>query len=138
MAKVIKINRSSVTALAKSPSTNTNCSEKSIVSEIITNQLSANISDEQFEKRMAIIHQEFERPVFYTIEQVSKLTGVNVCTIQKLFNSVDFPSCDIGKQKFIEANALKEYFTVRRSKENMSKTDKVINLEITDDLDVTG
>lgn len=58
-------------------------------------------------------------PKFYTVEEVSKLTGWSLATAQKLFNRDDFPSCNFGKKKIVEREALIKYFQKpRRKKES--------------------
>jgi len=54
--------------------------------------------------------------LFYTIEQVSEMTGWSGATVHKLFNSPDFPSVDYGKSKLVEAHALLDYFSRKRVK----------------------
>ena len=55
---------------------------------------------------------------FYTIEELRKLLGWSEMTVQKLFNDPSFPSADYGKSKIVEAHALIDYFSVRRSRED--------------------
>ena len=55
---------------------------------------------------------------FYTIEELRKMLGWSEMTVQKLFNDPSFPSADYGKSKIVEAHALIDYFSVRRSRED--------------------
>ena len=55
-------------------------------------------------------------PAFYTIEDVMKLTKWSRKVVQRLFNCKDFPCCDYGKGKCVEAHALIAYFPVRRDR----------------------
>ena len=52
--------------------------------------------------------------IFYSIEDVMKLTGWSRKVVQKLFNAEDFPYSNIGKRKVVEAHALVAYFSVKR------------------------
>lgn len=56
-------------------------------------------------------------PKFYTIGETAKLLRWSEPTVQDLFNREDFPSCDFGKKKVVEATALKNYFSTPRRKE---------------------
>lgn len=56
--------------------------------------------------------------IFYTIEDVMKLTGWGEKTIQKLFNDPNFPAADYGNGWRIEAEALKKFFSVRHVKKH--------------------
>lgn len=62
--------------------------------------------------------EEFENKVqklmFLTIKETEKLTGWSNKTVQNLFNRPDFPSCDFGKEKIVEVNAMRNYFSVPR------------------------
>ncbi len=62
------------------------------------------------------IETALTEPKFYTIEETAKLLGWSAPTVQDLFNRKDFPSCDFGKKKIVEATALKNYFSVPRRK----------------------
>ena len=57
---------------------------------------------------------------FFTIKEFAEISGWSIPTVQKLFNSEDFPSCDYGKEKIVEASALKNYFSVPRKKREMA------------------
>lgn len=63
--------------------------------------------------------------VFYTVKDVQELTGWSFATVQKLFNTKDFPSCNFGRHKLVESHALISYFGQRRLKE----TDRFWNEE---------
>lgn len=62
------------------------------------------------------IETTLTEPKFYNIEETAKLLGWSAPTVQDLFNRRDFPSCDYGKKKVVEATALKNYFCVPRRK----------------------
>jgi len=51
---------------------------------------------------------------FITINDFCKLTGWSKNTVQNLYNSPDFPSCDLGKEKIAEVHAVIDYFKVPR------------------------
>lgn len=53
---------------------------------------------------------------FYTIPELVEMLGWGENTVQNMFNDPNFPSVDFGKHKVIEAHALINYFSVRRSK----------------------
>lgn len=55
--------------------------------------------------------------VFYTIKDIEKMTGWSSTTVQKLFNTKDFPYCDFGRHKIVESHALIAYFSKRRTKD---------------------
>lgn len=55
---------------------------------------------------------------FYTIAEVKELTGWSEATVQKLYNDPTFPATDFGRTKLVEAHALINYFSQRRTKEN--------------------
>jgi hypothetical protein len=54
---------------------------------------------------------------FYTITELAEMLGWGEMTVQKMFNDPSFPAVDFGKQKVVEAHALINYFSTRRSKE---------------------
>lgn len=56
--------------------------------------------------------------VFYTIDDVIKMTHWSRQTVQKLFNDPAFPYTDFGRQKLVTNVALIEYFSVQRKKSN--------------------
>ena len=53
---------------------------------------------------------------FYSIPELQKMTGWSEKTVQKLFNDPEFPATDLGRNKLVEAHALINYFSKRRSK----------------------
>ena len=53
---------------------------------------------------------------FFSIDDLVKLTGWSLETIQKLFNDPKFPAVDFGKRKVVEKHALINFFSVRREK----------------------
>ena len=54
--------------------------------------------------------------VFYTIADCIKILGWSKATVQKLFRDPKFPAVDFGKHKVVEANAFRQYFSVRHEK----------------------
>ena len=54
---------------------------------------------------------------FYSIADVKQLIGWSEMTVQKLFNDPCFPATDFGRSKLVEAHALIDYFSKRRTKE---------------------
>ena len=55
---------------------------------------------------------------FFTVYDISLLTGWSYSTVQKLFNDPEFPAADYGKHKVVEKHALIKYFAVRHEKKN--------------------
>lgn len=55
---------------------------------------------------------------FYTVDDVTKLTGWSENIVLKMFNDPEFPSADFGRAKIIEAHALIDYFSKKRKKSN--------------------
>lgn len=55
---------------------------------------------------------------FYTIEDVMELSGWSKKIVLKLFNDPLFPASDYGKAKVVEAHALIDYFSSRRSRKD--------------------
>lgn len=53
---------------------------------------------------------------FITIKEMIELTGWSPTTVKQLYNRPDFPSCNFGKEKIAEANAVINYFSVPRRK----------------------
>ena len=59
--------------------------------------------------------------VFYSIDDVIKMTGWSRKVVQRLFNAEDFPVSNLGKRKLVEAHALVAYFSVSRLREEESR-----------------
>lgn len=59
-----------------------------------------------------------EKIMFLNIDDVVELTHWSKKKVQELFNRDDFPSCDFGKEKIAEANAVIKYFSVPRRKKD--------------------
>ena len=55
---------------------------------------------------------------FYSITDIMEMTGWGERAVQNMFKDPDFPAVDFGKTKIVEAHALIDYFSVRRTKEN--------------------
>ena len=53
---------------------------------------------------------------FYTPADIMNMTGWSENTVLKLFNDPKFPSSDFGRNKIIEADALRRYFSTRHEK----------------------
>jgi predicted DNA-binding transcriptional regulator AlpA len=53
---------------------------------------------------------------FLTIDDVAGMTGWSRAIIAEMFNMPDFPSCNYGKSKLVEAHALIDFFSVPRRK----------------------
>ena len=53
---------------------------------------------------------------FYTPKDVARMTGWSEKTVLKMFNDPKFPSADFGRNKVIEADALRNYFSTRHEK----------------------
>lgn len=56
--------------------------------------------------------------IFYSIDDVIKLTGWSRKVVQRLFNAKDFPVTNLGKRKLVEAHALVAYFSVKRDRDD--------------------
>lgn len=55
---------------------------------------------------------------FYTVSDVMEMTSWSKKVVLRLFNDPDFPAAELGKAKVVEAHALIDYFSVRRSRED--------------------
>ena len=53
---------------------------------------------------------------FYTPKDVARMTGWSEKTVLKMFNDPKFPSADFGRNKVIEADPLRNYFSTRHEK----------------------
>ena len=53
---------------------------------------------------------------FYNVEDVMKMTSWSEKTVLKLFADPEFPSADFGRTRVVEAHALIEYFSRKRTK----------------------
>jgi len=53
---------------------------------------------------------------FYKVEDLIEMTGWSEKTVLKLFADPEFPSADFGRTKVVEAHALIEYFSRKRTK----------------------
>ena len=54
---------------------------------------------------------------FYGIKEVVELIGWSEKTVQKLFNDPKFPAADYGKNKVVEARALRKFFSERHDRD---------------------
>ena len=54
---------------------------------------------------------------FYTVSDVMEMTSWSKKVVLRLFNDPDFPAAELGKAKVVEAHALIDYFSVRRTRE---------------------
>lgn len=54
---------------------------------------------------------------FYGIKEVVELIGWSEKTVQKLFNDPKFPAADYGKNKVVEASALRKFFSERHDRD---------------------
>ena len=80
------------------------------------NDYSVNMEGLPDNKQPTVIQYLSPDPAFYTIEDVMKLTKWSRKVVQRLFNRKDFPCCDYGKARCVEAHALIAYFAVRRNR----------------------
>ena len=53
---------------------------------------------------------------FYSVKDVEEMTGWSKNIVLKIFNHPEFPAADFGKAKMVEAHALIDFFSARRSK----------------------
>ena len=61
-------------------------------------------------------NQTIDKIHFITATELAAMTGWSLKTTRELFNKIDFPSCDYGKEKIAEIDAVKKYFSVSRKK----------------------
>lgn len=64
--------------------------------------------------RLEKIETNTQKLQFITVREFAELTGWSIATVQNLFNRKDFPSCNFGKEKIAEINAVREYFKIPR------------------------
>lgn len=57
--------------------------------------------------------------IFYSIDDVIKMTGWSKKVVQRLFNVTDFPVTNLGKRKLVESHALIAYFAVKRTRDDV-------------------
>lgn len=82
---------------------------------VIEKNLSEQIEDlKEIANCLEQISNSTEKLKFITIKEFAKASGMNEQTVQHLFNRPDFPSCDFGKSKIAEVEAVKKYFSVPR------------------------
>ena len=55
---------------------------------------------------------------FYTVSDVMEMTSWSKKVVLRLFNDPDFPAAERGKARVVEAHALIDYFSVRRTRED--------------------
>lgn len=67
-------------------------------------------------EKLSLVEDKTKALTFITIPQFAKITGWSRAVVNDLYNRKDFPSCDFGKQKIAELNAVREYFSVPRRK----------------------
>lgn len=60
---------------------------------------------------------ELKDNVFYTPKEFAELRGCNVDTARIIFNIVDFPSEDYGKEKVALGSAIRNWYNQKRKKE---------------------
>lgn len=63
---------------------------------------------------------------FYTVQDMMEMSGWSENVVHKLFNDPEFPAADFGRARIVEAHALIDYFSRRRTKdcrENRKKGD---------------
>lgn len=68
---------------------------------------------------------------FYNVEDVMKMTSWSEKTVLKLFADPEFPSADFGRTRVVEAHALIDYFSKKRTK---AKEQHWAKGELTDEL----
>lgn len=61
---------------------------------------------------------------FYTVSDVVELSGWSEKVVLKIFNDPEFPSADFGKAKIVEAHALINYFSRKRTRRNITAVKK--------------
>lgn len=73
-----------------------------------------NAEIDKFKKNMSDINSDDS--LFYTIEDIQKMTGWSKRTVENLFNDPAFPSTDMGRKKLILKFRFIDFFSTRRSK----------------------
>ncbi len=56
--------------------------------------------------------------IFFSQEDIRKITGWSKHTVETLFNNPSFPCTDIGKSKLVLKSAFIKFFSERRCKDN--------------------
>ena len=59
---------------------------------------------------------ELKDDIFYTPSTFAELRGCNIDTARTIFNIVDFPSEDYGKEKVALGWAIRNWYSRKRSK----------------------
>lgn len=73
-----------------------------------------NAEIDKFKKNMNDI--DSDNSLFYSIEDIQKMTGWSKRTVENLFNNPAFPSTDIGRKKLILKFRFIDFFSTRRAK----------------------
>ena len=58
----------------------------------------------------------FNEDLFFTIQDVIRITNWSKKTVEDLFNNPAFPATDLGKKKLVLKSAFIEFFSVRRGR----------------------
>ena len=53
---------------------------------------------------------------FYSIKDISEMTGWSLPTVQKVFDRPDFPTLNIGKSKLVKKEAFEKWASQRHDK----------------------
>lgn len=59
---------------------------------------------------------ELDDNVFYTPTEFAELRGCNIDTARTIFNLIDFPSENYGKEKVALGSAIREWYSKKRMK----------------------
>lgn len=68
--------------------------------------------------------------IFYTIADIQERTHWSEATVQKMFNDPSFPSANFGRTKIVEAHALINYFSGKRSTRHSMAKQKLSVLQV--------
>lgn len=73
--------------------------------------------DEMIEK-INLLEDKSKMLQFITIGEFARLRNCSIKTAQDIYNDSSFPSENYGKQKVAELQAIKEWYQVKRDKNN--------------------
>ena len=78
--------------------------------------------DEELEKVKELIkyldeaNKKYQKLHFISTKEFAEISGWSMPVVSELYNKKDFPSCDYGREKIAEINAVRNYFSVPRRK----------------------
>jgi hypothetical protein len=66
----------------------------------------------------ALLQISLNNKVFYTREDIQVLTGYSKSTVSQMFQDPEFAKSNLGKTELVHKDALAEYFSKSRSRDN--------------------